>query len=174
MEREAARENKQWPQRPRPERTLVANGRRGYRRRPVRIGFRERVVQLVSATAAVALAILLAAQRAWPFDISRPKLPAKPSLWQLLLSDHVTLGFVRMAVVMLAAFVVASVPALIAGGRWLKSFGAGGLIADDAAGLRGALEVTWRELDRTTRDLEGVTKERDEAVALVKQLRGDS
>jgi hypothetical protein len=66
------------------------------------------------------------------------------------------------------------VPALVAGGRWLKSFGAGGVIVDDAAGLRGALEATERELDRTTRDLEAVTKERDEALALVKQLRSDS
>lgn len=131
-------------------------------------------MQLVSAAVAVILAILLAAQSAWPFDTSRPELPARPSLWQLLLSDHVTLGFVRLAVVMLAAFVVASVPALVAGGRWLKAFGAGGLIADDAAGLRGTLEAMERELDRTTRDLEAVTKERDEAVALAKQLRSDS
>jgi hypothetical protein len=92
------------------------------------------------------------------------------SLWQLLLSDHVTLGFVRLAFVMLAVFVIASVPALVAGGRWLKSFGAGGFIADDAAGLLGALEATKRELDRTTRDLEAAKKERDEAVELAKRL----
>jgi len=140
----------------------------------VRIGINERVVQLASAAAAVVLAILLATESAWPFDASRPELPAKPSLWQLLLSDHVTLGFVRLAFVMLAIFVIASVPALIAGGRWLKSFGAGGFTADNAAGLRGALQATRRELDRTIHDLEAVTKERDEAVALVKQLRGDS
>ena len=87
----------------------MANGTRGYRRPPVWIGVSERVVQLAFAAAAVFLAILLAAQRAWPFDASRPKLPAKPSLWQLLLSDHITLGFVRLAFVMLAVFVVASV-----------------------------------------------------------------
>jgi hypothetical protein len=146
----------------------VANGTRGYRRPAVRIAVRERVVQLATAVAAVTSAILLAAQSIWPFDARRPELPPRPSLWQLLLSDHVTLGFVRLAVVMLATFVVASVPALAAGGRWLKSSGAGGLIADDAAGLRSALEATERELDRTTRDLETATKERDEAVALVK------
>jgi hypothetical protein len=152
----------------------VANGTRGYRRWAVRIGISERVVQLVSAAAAVVLAILLVAQSAWPFDASRPKLPARPSLWQLLLSDHVTLGFVRLAVVMLAAFVVASVPALVAGGRWLKSFGARGLIADDAADLRGALEATRRDLERKTRRLEAVTKARDEALALVEELRSNS
>jgi hypothetical protein len=140
----------------------------------VRIAVRERAVQLATAVAAVTGAILLAAQSIWPFDARRRDLPPRPSLWQLLLSDHVTLGFVRLAVVMLATFVVASVPALAVSDRWLKSFGAAGLIADDAAGLRSALEATERELDRTTRDLETATKERDEAVALVKQLRGDS
>lgn len=95
----------------------------------MRIAINERAVQLASAAAAVILAILLAAQSTWPFDASRPKLPPKPSLWQLLLSDYVTLGFVRLALVMLAVFAIASVPALAAGGRWLKSFGAGGFMA---------------------------------------------
>ena len=139
----------------------------------MRVGISERVVQLVSAAAAVVLAILLVAQSAWPFDASRPKLPARPSLWQLLLSDQLTLGFVRLAFVMLAFFVIASVPALVVGGRWLKSFGAGGLIADDAADLRGALQATQRDLERKTRRLEAVTKARDEAVALVEELRSN-
>ena len=171
MEREAARENKQWPQRPRPERTLVANGRRGYRRAPVRIGVSGRIVQLVSAVAAVVTAILLALASAWPFDVSRPKLPPSPSLWQLLLSDHVTLGFVRLAFVMLAVFVIASIPALVSAGRWLKGFGAGGFIADDIADLRGVLDQTKRELDRTTREFETVRKQRDDARAVINQLR---
>jgi hypothetical protein len=140
----------------------------------VRLGISERFVQLVSAAAAVVLAIFLAAQSAWPFDASRPRLPERPSLWQLLLSDHVTLGFVRLAFVMLAVFVIASVPALVVGGRWLKSFGAGGLIADEAADLRGALEATQRDLERKTRRLEAVTKERDETLALVEELRSNS
>jgi hypothetical protein len=136
----------------------------------VRIGLKERSVQFVSAAAAVVLAILLAAESVWPFDAALPKLSEKPSLWQLLLFDHVTLGFVRLAFVMLAVFVVASVPALVAGGRWLKSFGAGGLIADEAADLRGALDKTKRELERTTRNLEAMKKERDEAVAVAARL----
>jgi hypothetical protein len=148
----------------------VANRTRGYRRPAVRVGISARAVQLVSAVAAVVLAILLAAESAWPFDAARPKLPARPSLWQLLLSDHVTLEFVRLALVMLAAFVIAGVPALVAGGRWLKGFGAGGFIADDAVDLRSALEVTERKLDRTTRDLDAMKRERDEAVALAERL----
>jgi hypothetical protein len=152
----------------------VATGTRGYRRAPVRIGVTGRAVQLASAVTAVVVATLLAARSAWPFDASRPRLPARPSLWQLLLSDHVTLGFVRLAFVMLAVFVIASVPALVVGGRWLKGFGAGGVIADDAADLRSALEATQRELERTTRKLEAVKKERDKAVALATRLESKS
>jgi hypothetical protein len=136
----------------------------------VRVGISERAVQLASASAAVVVVILLAAGSAWPFDASRPKLPSKPSLWQLLLSDQVTLGFVRLALIMLAIFVIASVPALVAGGRWLRSFGAGGLIADDADDLRRALDATERELDRTARDLGAVKKERDDLKALIDRL----
>jgi hypothetical protein len=150
----------------------MANGTPWLSSPAVRVGISERIVQLVSAAAAVVLAVVLAAQSAWPFDTSRPRLPAKPSLWQLLLSDHVTLGFVRLAVVMLAVFVVASVPALAAGGRWLKGFGAGGIIADEAADLRSALEATKRELERRTQDLEAARKERDEAVALAARAPG--
>ena len=39
---------------------------------------------------AVVVAIFLAAHSAWPFDASQTRLPVRPSLWQLLLSDHVT------------------------------------------------------------------------------------
>jgi hypothetical protein len=139
----------------------------------VRVGISERVVQLASAAAAVVLAVLLAAESAWPFDASRPKLPTRPSLWQLLLSDHVTLGFVRLAFVMLAVFVIASVPARVAGGRWLKGFGAGGLIADEAADLWSALEAAKRELERATHDLEAMKKERDDAVRLPHGVQSD-
>jgi hypothetical protein len=48
MEREARREDKEWPLRPRPGRTLVANGTRGYRRVAVRIGLSGRALQLPS------------------------------------------------------------------------------------------------------------------------------
>jgi len=152
MEREAARADKQWPQRPRPERTLVATGRAWLSSSAVQIGISGRTVQLASAVAAVSVALFLAVQSAWPFDASRPKLPERPSLWQLLLADHLTLGFGRLAFVMLAIFVIASVPALVVGGRWMKSFGTGGFVADDVADLRRVLDETKRELDRKQRD----------------------
>jgi hypothetical protein len=81
-------------------------------------------VQLAAALILVAIAVLLALNRWWPFNTSPPDLPQnKPTFWQFLLSDHLTLGFVRLGVVMLAVFVIASVPALITGGRWLKASG---------------------------------------------------
>jgi hypothetical protein len=73
---------------------------------------------------------------------------------------------------MLAVFVIASVPALVVGGRWLKSFGAGGFIADDGADLRRALDTSERQLERTTRELKAARKERDEAVALAARAPG--
>jgi hypothetical protein len=121
---------------------------------------------MLSALALVAVTISLASKGWWPFDTSSPSLPrTKPSFWQLLLADRLTLGFVRLAVVMLAVFVIASVPALIAGGRWLKGFGTGGLTADDAALAVDVIADLRDELDRTTKELEAVKKERDDAVA---------
>ena len=144
----------------------------GYGRPGLQPGVRGRTVQLAAGVVAVVVATVMAAAGARPFDTLLPPLPARPSLWQLLLSDHVTLGFVRVAFIMVAVFVIASVPALVAGGRWLKGLGAGGLVADDAADLRDALDATERELDRATRDLEAVKKQRDEARALIARLPG--
>jgi hypothetical protein len=125
-----------------------------------------RTAQLLTALALVATAILLALNRWWPFNTSPPGLPQeKPTFWQFLLSDHLTLGFVRLGVVMLAIFVIASVPALITGGRWLKGFGTTGLTADDALDANKALDDAKKDLDNATHELEAVKKERDDAIA---------
>jgi hypothetical protein len=124
---------------------------------------------MLAALALVAVTILLASNGWWPFDTSAPKLPKNsPSFWQLLLGDRLTLGFVRLGVVMLAVFVIASVPALVVGGRWLKGLGTSGLTADDAAVVAGALDKTKEELERATKELEAVKKERDEALAVAR------
>src|SRR5258706_15607628 len=99
-----------------------------------------RTAQLLVALALVAISILLALNGWWPFNTSPPALPDKPSFWQFLLSDHLTLGFIRLGVVMLAVFVIASIPALITGGRWLKGFGTTGLTADDAVDADKAID----------------------------------
>ena len=132
-----------------------------------------RTAQLLSAVALIAVAILLALNSWWPFNTSPPALPAdKPTFWQFLLSDHLTLGFVRLGVVMLAVFVIASVPALISGGRWLKGFGTTGLTADDAMDANEALDKAKNELDVATKELETVKKERDEAIAFANYVLG--
>jgi hypothetical protein len=49
-----------------------------------------------------------------------------------LLGDPALVGIVRLAIVVAALYFIASVPALIVGGRWAKGLGATGLLADDA------------------------------------------
>ena len=71
----------------------------------------------------------------------------------------------RLGVVMLAVFVIASIPALITGGRWLKGFGTTGLTADDATDATEALDKAKQKLDSVTEELEAMKKERDEAIA---------
>lgn len=106
--------------------------------------------------------IYLATQRSWPFDSAPPKVgpDAQPSLAQYFLADTVTLGFVRLAIVFLAGFVLVSIPALIVDSRWIKGFGTAGLTTDEA---REASEVVTglRELLATAE------KERDEAIGKI-------
>ena len=129
-------------------------------------------MQWVGAALIVLVAIIFALTNVWPFDASPPKLPADPTIWQLMLSDDTTLGFVRLGLVLLTVFVVASVPALIIGGRWLKGFGTTGLTADDAADASQALDDAKAKLDDTARQLEAVKQERDEALELVRRVLG--
>ena len=128
-----------------------------------------RVLQLSVALALVAVSILLAAVRGWPFGASPPRMAeTKPSLWQLLLTDRVTLGFVRLALVLASVFVVASVPALIVGARWLRGFGPSGLSADDGADTNAPLGHLVAAIGTLEAELEAVRKERDAALAAVR------
>ena len=118
------------------------------------------------ALALVSIAILLAVIRSWPFSALPPRARTdQPSLWQFLLSDRPTLGFVRLALVAAALFVVASIPALVVGGRWLKVFGASGLTADDASDAAAELAEYSREVDRLRTELAAVRKDRAELIA---------
>jgi hypothetical protein len=132
----------------------------------------QRGVQRAGAVIIVVSAIILALADFWPFDTSPRTLPADPTLWQLMLSDDITLGFVRLGLVLLAVFVVGSVPALIIGGRWIKGFGTTGLTADDAADASQALDEAKAKLDATAHQLEAVEQERDEALGLVRSVLG--
>src|SRR5262245_21159295 len=89
-------------------------------------------LQLAAAGVALVVVGVLAYHQLWVFEAAPAKIDSNPSLAQLVLSDRATLGFVRFGIVLLALYAIASVPALVAGGRWLKGFGTSGLTADDA------------------------------------------
>lgn len=115
-----------------------------------------RTRQWVLVGIVVAGAFGVAVSGSWVFR-SSPSARPNVSLWQLLLSDRWTLGFVRIAVFLLALYAIASIAALVAGGRWIKGFGAGGLSADDAVETDRWMAETRRELERARRfyDLAG-------------------
>jgi len=138
----------------------------------MQIAVTRRGLQFIAAVLVVAAAIILAVANLWPFDTSPLALPADPSLWQLMLSDDITLGFVRLGLVLLAVFVIASVPALIVGGRWIKGFGTTGLTADDAVDASKALEEATTKLDAAAKELGAVKNERDEAIELLRTILG--
>jgi hypothetical protein len=138
----------------------------------------ERPRQWFAAAVVLAGVIVDAALRGWPFQSAAKPLSdyQDPTLWQLLLSDRLTVGFVRLAFVALVLFVVASVPALVVAGRWLRTFGTSGLGADDAeAGaktikeLEGELALTTKKLEAATAEVGRVTKQRDAARQLAGQ-----
>jgi hypothetical protein len=118
------------------------------------------------AAAAVVTAVVVAAWAAWwPFDASPKPLSAykNPSLWQMVFSDRLTLGFVRGGLAVLLLFVAVSVPALAVAGRWLRAFGTSGLTADDAQDAR----KTITELERQVEDLtEKLDQSTDQALRL--------
>lgn len=120
-----------------------------------------RLWQTVFGLGAVALIGVAAWQAWWPFHASPRPLGhyAKPTIWQFLFSDRVTLGFARAMVVALALYVAASVPALIAAGRWLRGFGASGLTADDAQDARKTIVALEEKLGQTTAQLRRATEQ---------------
>ena len=122
-----------------------------------------RLLQHLGACAAVAAAVVAAWQEWWPFDASPEVLSSydKPSVWQFLFSDRLTLGFARLGLAALVMYLAASVPALIVGGRWLRGFGTSGVTADDAVEARETLEDLENEVERLTGDLGAASSEID-------------
>ena len=94
--------------------------------------FRQRAVQFVAAALLALTGIVLAVAGGGLFASSPGK---SRSLWQLILDDRATLGFVRLAVLTMSLYVVSSIGALAVGGRWLRSISTTGIEADEA--LRG-------------------------------------
>jgi len=123
------------------------------------------------AIAAIVVATIAASRDWWPFDESLAPADSyeDPSIWQYLLSDSTTLGFVRLGLIALVLFIVASVPALVVAGRWMKGLGTGGISADDAASARLSIDELQRELLRRTNDLDRLRRERDRARDIARQ-----
>jgi hypothetical protein len=129
-----------------------------------------RLWQTLAGLATTAALILAAYERWWPFD-AQPRIMksyAKPSVWQLLLSDRLTLGFLRAGLIGLMVYIVVSVVALFLGGRWLRAFGTSGLTADDAqsakqvvADLNAKLEDVTAKLNEAANQADTLIRERN-------------
>ncbi len=91
-----------------------------------------RVLQELAAAATLIAAFVIAWEGKWVFAETLPVTRTDPTFAQQVLSDRTTIGFVRFGLVLLALYVIASVPALVVGGRWLKGFSTSGVTADDA------------------------------------------
>jgi hypothetical protein len=121
-----------------------------------------RVLGEVAAAATLIAAFVIAWQEKWVFAKTLPVTrKGNPSFTQQIFSDRATIGFTRFAVVLLALYVIAAVPALVVGGRWLRGFNPRPRTADDAAD--GAIVIA--ELKS---ELRKVQAERDLARALAK------
>jgi hypothetical protein len=141
---------------------------------------RERHSQWLAAITAAGIVLGLAGTSSWPFD-GHPHTVAyydDPSVWQFLFGDRLMVGFVRLAVVALILYLVASVPALTVAGRWMKGFGTSGLSTDDAQASRETMKDLRRdaadlaaELDKATARIDELTADRDEARRAAARLR---
>ncbi len=121
-----------------------------------------RVLGEVAAAATLIAAFVIAWEGKWVFAKTLPVTRRNPSFAQQIFSDRATIGFVRFGIVMIALYVIASVPALVVGGRWPLGFGTTGVKADDAV-ADGAIVIADLKSKLTK-----VQAERDLAKALAK------
>lgn len=90
------------------------------------------------------------------------------SVPRLLLDDPVLVGMTRLALVVVALYGIASVPALIVGGRWAKGVGTAGVLADDAsAAVPSDLAAVWDKIVVLELENARLTEERDSLLALM-------
>lgn len=119
----------------------------------------------VASGVVVVVAVLLAVRGAWPFQDQPPVLdPTNPNAFAVFFGDGTTLGFVRLATLSLGLFILASVPALIVQGRWLKGFGTSGLTADDAQAGAAAVSSLTSKLKQAQRELTRTQDALDQAI----------
>jgi len=113
-------------------------------------------IQRTAAGVAVVTAIALSASGVFVAQTS------DVSTWRLLLSDRMTLGLVRLAVISLALYVISSVAALAVAARWMKALGTGGLEADEP-------RLVDDRLDRLETQLHAAEAQREEAFRLLRE-----
>lgn len=115
----------------------------------------KRTRQYALATIVLLGSSILAATRSLGFREAPPPLSGNenPSLWQLVLSDRITLGFVKLGILMLALYAILSIPALILAGRWLRAFAPGTLAADDPLDTSQTVEALRARLRTTEAEL---------------------
>jgi hypothetical protein len=80
-----------------------------------------------AALAVVTIAAVVAILRWWPV----PATAGTGSWIEILLADRVIVGVLRLVIVLGAFYFIGSIPALVVGGRWVKGFGTGGIVADE-------------------------------------------
>jgi hypothetical protein len=119
----------------------------------------ERRRQRIAAGAFVAAAVVLWATSTPPFSGPVSRLPAHPSFWQIVLADRTTVGLVRMTLIMLGLFLLASIPALVVAGRWMNTFGSS-MRADAPRSAANAQVDLEDELRQTRRKVQRLKAER--------------
>ena len=101
---------------------------------------RRRRAEYWAGLGAVIVAVALLTSRSWPV----PDRVADGVL-DALLADPVLIGMLRLALLVVALYGIASVPVLAVRGRWATSLGTSGVVADDAR-ADAALEQARRQV----------------------------
>jgi hypothetical protein len=113
----------------------------------------------IAAAGVIIAAIGLAVSKIWVFQPG-DEVPTDGSLVRAILTDRLTLGFVRLLVTAAALYALASIAVLVLRGRWLRSISTMSIEAD-----------TGWDSDRAISELEDKLRraqaERDEASRLL-------
>lgn len=93
---------------------------------------------------------------------------AESTVLEAIFDDLVLVGLARLALVAAIFYFIASVPALVMGGRWAKSFGTTGIVADDAQReLPAVVADVERVLAGVRLENERLIRERDHLLSLI-------
>lgn len=114
------------------------------------------LLEWIIAASVVAAAIALVPFEVWVFRGRADG--GKASIWQILLSDRATLGFLRLLLAVSALYAVASIAVLVARRRWLQTISTTGIEAESASfsdetieELRAKLQHAIEERDHVNR-----------------------